>query len=228
LAAGRKKVEEWPQFWREQLRQYAVIVRDRTFFLFIAAGVLVAQTFMQLDLLIPVYTKETIEGETLWGRFTIDGTSAFGLLIAENGLLVVLGTVMVARYMERYDERWAFIGSSILYGVTMWLFSHTTSIVGLMLVMGLFTLAELMTAGLQQSFVSKLAPEDMRGQYFAAASLRFTIGRMLAPFSLAAVTWIGYTWTFAFLGILALASAGLYAWMFQQAGRAQRSDISLS
>lgn len=229
LAADRQKAGAWPQFWREQLRQYTVIVRDRTFFLFIAAGVLVAQTFMQLDLLIPVYTKETLEGETLWGGFTIDGANAFGLLIAENGLLVALGTVMVARYMERHDERWAFIGSSVLYGVTMWLFSHATSIVGLMAVMVLFTLAELMTAGLQQSFVSKLAPEDMRGQYFAAASLRFTIGRMLAPLSLAAVTWIGYTWTFVVLGMLALASAGLYAWMFRQAGqRAQRSDVSLS
>ncbi|MEB3749815.1 MFS transporter [Geobacillus sp. FSL W8-0032] len=226
LAAPSQKAGSWTQFWREQIRQYVVIVRDRTFFLFIAAGVLVAQTFMQLDLLIPVYTKEIMKEETVWGRFTVDGAQAFGLLIAENGLLVALGTVVVTRWMGRYNERWVFIGSSMVYGVTMWLFSHATSIIELMAVMALFTFAELMTAGLQQAFVSKLAPRDMRGQYFAAASLRFTIGRMLAPVSLAAVTWIGYTWTFAYLGLLALASAGLYAWMFRQAAR--RSSVSLS
>jgi dipeptide/tripeptide permease len=76
--------------------------------------------------------------------------------------------------------------------------------------MALFTLAELMTAGLQQSFVSKLAPEHMRGQYFAAASLRYTVGRTIAPLSIPMTVWFGFQWTFAILGMLALASAALY------------------
>ncbi|MEW5321584.1 MFS transporter [Geobacillus thermoleovorans] len=218
----------WRSFLRTQLEQYMVIVRDRVFFLFLVAGVLVAQTFMQLDLLIPLYTKETVGAETL-GGWTVDGTSAFGWLIAENGLLVALCTVVVTRWMSRYSEKQAFVGSSVLYGISMWLFSQTSSLLGLMAVMALFTLAELMTAGLQQSFVTKLAPEEMRGQYFAAASLRFTIGRMLAPLSLAAAAWVGYAWTFVSLGMLALASAALYAWMFRQVGRRiERSNVSFS
>ncbi|OPX02679.1 MFS transporter [Geobacillus sp. LEMMY01] len=217
-AAGQQRRGTWQSFLRTQFKQYAIIVRDRVFFLFIVAGVLVAQTFTQLDLLIPVYTKETVEAETLAG-WTIDGASAFSWLIAENGLLVALCTVAVTRWMSRYSERQAFVGSSVLYGISMWLFSQTSSLLGLIAVMALFTLAELMTAGLQQSFISRLAPEAMRGQYFAAASLRFTIGRMLAPLSLAAAEWIGYAWTFVVLGMLALGSAALYAWMFQQVGR---------
>ncbi|STO11954.1 Multidrug resistance protein MdtH [[Flavobacterium] thermophilum] len=228
-SAGGRRTVPWLRFWREQIGQYAVIVRDRTFFLFIIAGVLVAQTFMQLDLLLPVYMKETLHKETLWAGWTVDGANAFGLLIAENGLLVALCTVMVTRQMARFSERWAFIGSAVLYGITMWLFSQTSSFFGFAAVMVLFTLAELMTAGLQQSFVSRLAPEDMRGQYFAAASLRFTIGRMVAPLSLAAAEWIGYAWTFVVLGMLALGSAALYAWMFHQARQqTERPDISLS
>jgi dipeptide/tripeptide permease len=89
--------------------------------------------------------------------------------------------------------------------------------------MAFFTFAELMGAGLQQSFVSKLAPEHMRGQYFAAASLRFTISRTIAPLAIPMTVWVGYSWTFIILCLLALASAGLYWVMFyvfeKQTGR---------
>ena len=71
-----------------------------------------------------------------------------------------------------------------------------------------------MTAGLQQSFVSKIAPEHMRGQYFAAASLRFTIGKTIAPISIPLTVWIGYDWTFLILAALAVLSAALYWGMF--------------
>ncbi len=71
-----------------------------------------------------------------------------------------------------------------------------------------------MTAGLQQSFVSMLAPEHMRGQYFAAASLRYTIGRTIAPLSIPMTIWMGYKWTFIALSLLSLFSAVLYWLMF--------------
>jgi dipeptide/tripeptide permease len=80
--------------------------------------------------------------------------------------------------------------------------------------MAIYTLGELMGAGLQQSFVSKLAPEHMRGQYFAAASLRFTFSRTIAPLSIPLTVLIGYDWTFMVLSFLALLSAGLYWVMF--------------
>ncbi|WP_027409094.1 MDR family MFS transporter [Anoxybacteroides tepidamans] len=210
---------QWRDFIREQIRQYSVIVRDRIFFLFIASGILVAQTFMQLDVLIPVYTKEVVDKQTLvsfgdWS-VTLSGEKAFGLLTSENGLLVVLFTVVVTKWMERYQDRFLFVGSSAIYGISMLLISQTSNIWGLIVSMGIFTFAELMTAGVQQTFISKLAPEEMRGQYFAAAGLRWTIGRMLAPFSITATLWLGYQWTFVLLALLAFMSALLYIVMFQ-------------
>ncbi|WP_143415308.1 MFS transporter [Geobacillus sp. E263] len=210
---------KWYEFLWQQVRQYSVIVRDRIFLLFIIAGILVAQTVMQLDLLIPVYTKDAVERQTLFSfgdwSFTLTGEKAFGLLISENGLLVVLFTVWVTKWMERYHERTAFVGSSIVYGIAIFLFGQTTSIWGLILVMGLFTFGELMTVGIQQTFISKLAPEEMRGQYFAAASLRWTIGRAIAPLSITATIWLGYEWTFFLLSMLSFISAALYMIMFQ-------------
>lgn len=209
---------KWYYFLQNQLKDYSLIIKDRTFLLFILAGVLAGQTFMQLDLLIPVYMKDVVKHQTLlafgsW-LFSINGEQAFGIVLAENGLLVALLTVMVTRWMGNYKERNVFMFSSVLYAISIVFFSGTNLVWGFILAMVVFTFGELTTAGLQQSFVSKIAPEHMRGQYFAASSLRFTISRTFAPIFIPMTVWLGYTWTFFVLSILALFSAGLYWVMF--------------
>ena len=221
---------KWYYFLGNQMRDYTLIVKDKTFLLFIIAGVLAGQTFMQLDLLIPVYIKDFVKDQSL---FTIGGWSVhikgeqvFGIVLAENGLLVALLTVYVTRWMGRYYERNVFALSSVVYAVSIIIFSQTHWIWGLILAMAIFTFAELMGAGLQQGFVSKLAPEHMRGQYFAAASLRFTISRTIAPLAIPMTVWVGYDWTFYILCLLALASAGLY-WLMFYVFEKQRSRITV-
>jgi MFS transporter, DHA1 family, multidrug resistance protein B len=213
------KNEKWYSFLIKQLKDYQIIFKDKTFLLFILAGVLVAQTFMQLDLLIPVYTKDVIDQQTIlsfgnWS-FTVSGEQAFGILLSENGFLVALFTVFVTKWMTKYRERNVFILSSVTYAIAIYLFGQTEWIWGLIFAMALFTIGELMTAGVQQSFISKIAPEQMRGQYFAASSLRFTIGRTIAPISIPMTVWIGYDWTVAVLSFLSLLSAFLYWLMFK-------------
>jgi DHA1 family multidrug resistance protein B-like MFS transporter len=214
--AGKK---QWYEVLVQQFQDYSVIVRDRAFLLFIIAGVLVGQTFMQLDLLIPVYIKETITGVNLVhiGDFILHlrGEQVFGLLLSENGLLVALLTVVITRWMNRQRERNVFIFSSILYTVAILIFGMTHSVWVMIGSIALFTFAELMTAGIGQTFISKLAPDNMRGQYFAAASLRFTIARTVAPLAITASLWLGYNWIFIILAILSLASAVVYAIMFR-------------
>ncbi|WML38446.1 MFS transporter [Neobacillus sp. OS1-2] len=209
---------KWYYFLQNQLRDYALIVKDKTFLLFIIAGVLAGQTFMQLDLLIPVYIKDFVKSQTLFSigdwSFIVKGEQAFGIVLAENGFLVALLTVFVTKWMGKYYERNVFVLSSIVYAISIVIFSQTQWIWGLIAAMAVFTFGELMGAGLQQSFVSRIAPEHMRGQYFAAASLRFTIGRTIAPLSIPLTVWIGYGWTFFVLFLLALVSAGIYWVMF--------------
>ncbi|MBT2659356.1 MFS transporter [Bacillus sp. ISL-18] len=220
---------KWYYFLRNQVRDYALIVKDKTFLLFIIAGVLAGQTFMQLDLLIPVYIKDFVKDQSLlaigdWS-FLIKGEQAFGIVLAENGFLVALLTVFVTRWMSKYYERNVFALSSVVYAISIVIFSQTHWIWGLIFAMAIFTFAELMGAGLQQGFVSKLAPEHMRGQYFAAASLRFTISRTIAPLAIPMTVWVGYGWTFFILCLLALASAGLY-WIMFYVFEKQKSRIT--
>ncbi|MGG5252267.1 MDR family MFS transporter [Neobacillus sp. SM06] len=211
---------KWYSILYDQLKDYSLIFKDQVFLMFILAGVLAGQTFMQLDLLIPVYMKDVMsEGQDLvtaagW-NFTVKGEQAFGIVLAENGLLVTLLTVFTTKWMAKYHERNVFILSSVLYALSVVLFSQTHWIWGFIFAMAVYTFGELVSAGLQQSFVSKIAPEQMRGQYFAAASLRYTFSRTIAPIFIPMTVWIGYGWTFFTLAVLALLSAVLYWQMFK-------------
>ncbi|MFC7372867.1 MDR family MFS transporter [Fictibacillus iocasae] len=215
--------DEKPKKWTDaiwiQLKDYRVIASDKLFLLFIVAGILVAQTFMQLDLLIAVYTTEKVPEQTLlaFGSFdlTLTGEKLFGYLVSTNGLLVALFTVFMAKWMTKYREGNVFILSSVLYGVGMLIFGSTDFVWLLFAGIAVFTAAELMVVGIQESFISKLSPEHMRGQYFAAAGLRFTIGRTIAPVSIPMTMWIGFQNTFYVLFGLALLSAVLYHFMFK-------------
>lgn len=220
----------WIQVVVNQIKAYGLIVKDKVFFLFVVAGILLAQTYMQLDMLIPVYMKDVIDVQVLGNLFgrewTVTGEGSFGILLSENGLLVVLFTVFVTKWMTKYPEKSVFFLSSIMYAVAMLIFPLTANFWVFLFAMAVFTLGELMTVGLQESFVSKLAPEDMRGQYFAAASLRYTIGRTIAPLVFPLVAWIGFTWTFVILAILAVLSGVIYLITFKEYNKRQ-NEISV-
>lgn len=211
---------KWYHVIVQQFQDYRIIFKDSVFLLYIIAGVLVAITFMQLDMIIPVYITDTIHQHEFiqigdWS-LQLTGEQAFGVILSENGLFVAIFTIAVTKWMSKYKERNVFILSSVIYGVSIILFGLTASLWVFIIAMGLFTFAELMTAGIQQTFVSKLAPEHMRGQYFAASSLRYTIGRTIAPIVIPMSLWFGYPLTFGFLGVLTFISGVLYYVMFQK------------
>ena len=211
---------KWYRYLGDQLADYKVIAKDQIFLLFVIAGVMVALTFMQLDLLMAIYTTDKVPDQTLFSiagwKPHVTGNQVFSWIVAENGLLVSLFTVFMTRTMSRYKEKNVFIGASLLYALSIFMFGHTVNILVLFVIMAIFTAAELMGAGIQQGFVSKLAPDHMRGQYFAAASLRFTIGRSLAPIAIPMTIWFGYSRTFMFLAFFALGSAFIYHLMFKR------------
>ncbi|WP_100489551.1 MDR family MFS transporter [Sporolactobacillus pectinivorans] len=215
----------WIFYLKQQMRDYGVIFRDRIFLLYILAGVLVAQTFMQLDLLIAVYTTNQVPRQllTFFGNFSfdLDGKNLFSAMVSLNGLCVALFTVIVTKWMTKFREGGVFMGSALCYGVAMILMGSTVNIWLLFFGIVMFSWAELMTVGVQDSFVAKLAPEDLRGQYFAASGLRFSLGRTIAPIAIPMTVWLGYSWTFTILGMVAFMGMGLYGILFSMFYRKQ-------
>jgi len=213
--------------FREQWQNYAVIFRDKVFALYIVSGVLITITFMQLDMYLAVYVKEYVPLQTLfaWGdwRYAIGSTQAFGWLVGLNGLLVVLFTLPVSRWFQHWSDRNALIVSSLLFGVGMFAMGLTVNIWALFACMTVMTLGELIRTPVVQSFVSKYAPEDARGQYMGASSLQFSVGRFIAPLTIGLSAWIPPLGVFGVILACAVVSALLYVPMFRLLGRAKPS-----
>ncbi|SDW80405.1 Predicted arabinose efflux permease, MFS family [Marininema mesophilum] len=211
---------QWKQMIVDQLKDYGVIVKDRNFMLFIIAGILIAQTFIQLDLAVAVYVTQAIPVQKLfslgiWSVYT-GGATFFGWLIALNGILVVLFTVWVNRWVSQFPVGRIFIVSSLMYGVSMLIFGSSTALWVAIAAVVFLTIAELLVIGLQESFVSELSPKHMRGQYFAASSLRYSIGRTFAPMAIPLADWVGYFWMFFILGGIAFTGAWVYHILFRR------------
>ncbi|WP_028983624.1 MDR family MFS transporter [Sporolactobacillus terrae] len=213
-----KENKKWLHHLKDQLGDYRVIFNDRIFLLYILAGVLVAQTFLQLDLLIAVYTTDRVPLQTLFSfrgwQLTVDGKNLFSLMVSMNGLCVALLTVSVTKWMTKFRERNVFMVSAFCYGVAMILMGATINAWLLLAAIVLFSWAELMTVGVQDSFIAKLAPEHLRGQYFAAAGLRFSLGRTIAPIAIPMTIWFGYSWTFFILAGISYLGMMIYGLMF--------------
>lgn len=178
----------WIKVIPQQIKSYKIIFSDKIFFLFILAGILLAQTFMQLDILIPVFIEENMTSAMtvtiLTKEFVITSNNVVGLLFAENGFLVITLTLVVSSLLKRFNERNIFFISSIFYAFSMIYLAYTDQIAQLFFAIFIFTFAELMTAGMQQKFISRIAPEDKRGKYFAASSFQYTFGRAIAPLAI--------------------------------------------
>ena len=170
-----------------QLKNYGIIFTDKAFFVYIIGGIFISQVFMQMDLYMGVYLKNFIPNQMLdlgFAELLVTGERLFGWLISVNGLVVVLFTVLVSRLITQWSDEKALIISSALFGFSFWLMGFTTNAIVLISLMVLFTIAELIRTPVIQNFITRIAPEDKRGQYLGASSLQFTIGRSLAPLSL--------------------------------------------
>lgn len=200
-----------------QVKNYKIIFTDKVFFIYITAGVLISQVFMQMDLFLGLYLKKYVPHQTMdlgFVNINVTGERLFGWLISENGLIVVLFSVLVARLISKWSDEKALIISSLLFGFSFWLMGFTTSALVLILLMGLFTLAELIRTPVIQNFITKIAPEDKRGQYLGASSLQFSIGRAIAPLSVFLSAYYSPFVIFSIIFGCSILSAILYKWMF--------------
>jgi predicted MFS family arabinose efflux permease len=204
---------------KDQIKNYSIIFRDQVFFLFVFAGLILSQTFMQLDMLIPIYIKHSFEKVNVhlfdWFQTTLSPEGFYAVIVSENGLLVVLFALTIAKFVSRFHEKWIMFLSSVFYGVGMLIFLLSTNFYGYLLAMFVYTIAEIMTAGIMNGFVAKIAPEDQRATYFAASGIRYSLGRAIAPLSITFSGLFGFTWTFSVIIFLSVLSGFIYLWMYR-------------
>ncbi|WP_018654915.1 MDR family MFS transporter [Actinomadura flavalba] len=112
-----------------------------------------------------------------------DGLSAraYGLVVAANGVLIVLVQPLVTAWLSRRDSSRVMAAGCALVGVGYGLTALFDSFAGYAVAVVVWTAGEIVAATVVQAIVADLAPPDLRGRYNAVYGLAWSGGFMLAP-----------------------------------------------
>lgn len=216
---GQTKNVSIPRLLREQWMGYGVILRDRVFLIYLLAGVFALVPIMQLDLYLAVYLSNDIPSQTLFrwggGDLTLSGKEIYGWLLGFNGLLFVLFVLPITKWLRHWKERDIFILSALLSGGGTFAVGLSPQIWYLFAVTVLFTFGEMVRMPVTQSFISRYAPEQARGQYMGADNLQYTFGGVLAPVTVTLSAWLPPLGVFTIILGVAIVSIAFYLQLYR-------------
>jgi MFS family permease len=149
-----------------------VIVRDRPFMFFMGSAILAWIVYVSYEVLLPV---------SLVDSHGVD-ESVWGFLVIINPLLVTLFQMRVTRWASPIPAAPKLFGALLLMGLPFLLFSVSSALPLVMLVIVVFVVGEMLWVPTSQTVVAGLAPEDVRGAYMGAFSGAAAVGFALAPF----------------------------------------------
>lgn len=113
--------------------------------------------------------------------FRLSPEAIYGLLIAWNGVLVVLTELPLTILTLRFDPRRVMAVGYLLLGIGFGLNVGCTTILSLFLAMTIFTLGEMISAPMSDAVISQLAPAQLRGRYMGVLALAWNSAGILGP-----------------------------------------------
>ncbi|MFG2831039.1 MDR family MFS transporter [Streptomyces sp. NPDC048434] len=146
------------------------VLRDGRFMTVVGLNLLLALLFQQAYVSMPVSM----------GR---DGFSSadFGLVIAVNGVLIVLLQIPVTRFIEHRSPAMLLIGSALLAGYGFGLTALAGSVAMYAVAVTVWTLGEIINSPTQMGLVVRLSPLHGRGRYQGMYTLSWSIASLAAP-----------------------------------------------
>lgn len=155
---------------RFELREMMEPFRDAAFRRFFFATLILAIAIFQFHIAMPLDMKA--HGIS---------TTAYGLLVAMNGVLVVLLQPFAPSVALRFPRPVALAGAALLTGGGLGIFAFGSTIPIYVLGIFVFTLGEVCQGPLNPTVVSELSPSHLRGTYQGAYHLVFSIAGCAAP-----------------------------------------------
>jgi MFS family permease len=146
------------------------ILADRAFVLFLLATILLAFVYFQQQATLPLHVRRS-------GLSPAD----FGLLLAVNGVLVVLLELPISSFTMRRPGRQMIALGFFLVGIGFGLTGFAHSLPLLMGTVAIWTVGEMVAAPVSYAYVAGIAPEHMRGRYQGLYGTFFGSGAVFGP-----------------------------------------------
>lgn len=177
-------------------------LRDRTMLTAVALFALVSLVYSQLYWVVPGYL-------TVYLRLP---PSRFGLLAAENALLVVLLQIPASRLSRRWSPRTQIQVGALFYAVGFLTMAPLSSFAPFLLPVALITLGELLVNPAISAFAARRAEKRDRGKFLALVSVANRLGSAFGPLvGGSLLAGLGPTALFLGTGALGVLAAAGYA-----------------
>lgn len=149
---------------------YGRVLRDRVLLAFVALQLVSAAVYLQVEATLPL-------------AITSAGlpTSAFGLVIALNAVLIVIVQPLVTGRLSRRRRMPLFATSAGLIGIGFGLTAFAQTAPQFAATVVVWTAGEIVAAGVAGAVVSDLAPPHLRGRYQGAYGMSFALAAVTAP-----------------------------------------------
>lgn len=146
------------------------VLRDGRFMAIVGLSLAMAVMIQQAFVALPVSM----------GREGFSSTE-FGLVIAVNGLLIVLVQLPVTRFIERRDPAGLLAVSALLTGFGFGLHAFAGSVAFYVVAVCVWTVGEVINAPTQMGIVVRLSPTHGRGRYQGVYVLSWSVAALTAP-----------------------------------------------
>lgn len=143
-------------------------------------------------------------------------TGDYGLVVAVNGVLIVLLQIPVTRFIEHRDPQKLLVISALLAGYGFGLTAFGGTIGVLALTVCVWTLAEIINSPTQMSLVVRLSPLHGRGRYQGMYTMSWAVASLVAPLLAGAVIdRFGAAWLWGTTALLGTV-AGIGYWLLMR------------
>lgn len=105
----------------------------------------------------------------------------YGLVIAVNGVMIVLGQLFVPRLISGRKRAHVLAAAAILVGLGMGAVAFAGTVPLLMLTVIVWTAGEMINAPVNGTYIADLSKAEMRGRYQGVASMSFTLANFFSP-----------------------------------------------
>lgn len=148
------------------------VFSDTQFLQYCIVSLMMFLTMAQLIATLSVYARDTV-GLT---------NPQLGWVYSANAFIVVFFQLLVSNAIRGRNLLKVLMVGSFIYSVGYSLMAIPDSLIGILVLIGLITLAEMMVGPAATSMVAKIAPANKNGQYMGAFGLFGTLGWSLGPF----------------------------------------------
>ncbi|MFJ3171826.1 MDR family MFS transporter [Streptomyces roseus] len=181
------------------------VLRDRRFMGVVGLSFLISLIFMQGSFGLPLAMGS--------GGFS---TGDYGLVIAVNGVLIVLLQLPVTRFIEKGDPQKLLVVSALLAGYGFGLTAFAGSVWSMGLTVLVWTLAEIINSPTQMGLVARLSPLHGRGRYQGMYTMSWAVASLVAPLMAGFMIdrW-GANWLWAAVAALGTVAAAGY-WLLMR------------